>query len=94
MSSDWPFDLAPNVAAITTVGVIERNLPILVVQHDDETGWAFLCGTTNDTSDGRVIGMGTALRKDPSLAGIADLPAGWTARRAAVGSDWHRHPDS
>jgi hypothetical protein len=90
----WPFDQAPNVAAITTVNVIERGAPILVVIHyDDDDSWAFLCGTTSEEADGRVIGMRHALRIDPTLRGIADLPPGWKARRAAVGQAWRRAPN-
>lgn len=71
--ADWPFDQAPNVAAITTVNVLERGAAILVVLHyDDDDSWAFVCGTTNDEGDGRVIGMRTALHLDPTLREIAD----------------------
>lgn len=90
---DWPFDQAPNVAAITTVNVLERRAPILVVTHyDDDDSWAFLCGLTDDEEDGRVIGMGEALRLDPTLRGIANLPPGNTARRDRVGGPWHLSP--
>ncbi len=92
--ADWPFDQAPNVAALTTVNVLERVAPILVVQHyEDDESWAFLCGLTNEDGDGRVIGMLTALRLDPTLREIADLPPGWRAHRVAVGSPWRRAPD-
>ncbi len=88
---DWPFDQAPNVAAITTRQVIEDGLPILsVVHYADDDSWAFVCGTSNELEDGRVIGMGTALELDASLATIADLPPGWCASRAAVGGEWVR----
>src|SRR3954462_14423314 len=89
----WPFDQAPNVAAITTVNVIDRGAPILIVIHyDDDDSWAFLCGTTNDDRDGRAIGMGTALRMDPTLREIADLAPGWKAWRSRVGEAWQRIP--
>ena len=89
----WPFDQAPNVAAITTRQVIEEGLPILMVVHyEDDHDWAFTCGTSNATEDGRVIGMGTALNLDPTLAAIADLPPGWRAWRRAVGQPWIREP--
>jgi hypothetical protein len=40
--SDWPFDQAPNFAAITTINVLDRGAPILVVVHyADGDGWAF-----------------------------------------------------
>ena len=91
---NWRFDQAPNVAAITTIGVLEGRLPVLLVQHDDEDhSWAFLCGTTNDDKDGRVIGMGNMLAKDPTLHEVADLPPGWTAWRETVGGPWSRRED-
>jgi hypothetical protein len=93
VQEDWPFDQAPNVAAITTRQVIELNYPILLVTHyEDDDSWAFLCGTTDDhLKDGRVIGMGTALRLDPSLRLLADLPPGWSARRKNRDSKWIRY---
>lgn len=93
--SQWPFDQAPNVAAITTRQVIEDGLPILTVVHySDDHSWAFVCGTSNATEDGRVIGMGTALKMDATLATIADLPPGFCAYRAAVGEPWMREPNT
>jgi hypothetical protein len=93
MSEDWPFDQAPNVAAITTRQVIKDGLPILCVTHyDDDDSWAFVCGTTNDTEDARVIGMSEALKLDSTLRTIADLPPGWTAWRETVGAEWEKSP--
>jgi hypothetical protein len=87
----WPFDQAPNVAAITTRQVIEDGLPILVAIHyRDDHSWAFVCGTSNRTEDGRVICMSSALKIDPTLVSIADLPPGYYARRAAIGATWSR----
>lgn len=91
---DWPFDQAPNVAAITTRQVLQDGLPILsVVHYSEDHSWAFVCGTSNAVEDGRVIGMGTALKIDPTLASIADLAPGWHASRAAVGQPWTRRPN-
>jgi len=53
-----------------------------------------LCGTTSETDDGRVISMKSAFEIDPTLRGIADLPAGWTARRERVGGEWSREADT
>jgi hypothetical protein len=91
---DWPFDQGPNVTAVTTIGVLDENLPILTVTHySDDHSWAFVCGTTDAVQDGRVVGMGCALSIDPTLRTIADLPPGWTAWRERVGDVWHRTPD-
>ena len=90
-SEDWPFDQAPNVAAVTTRHVIEQRLPILCVTHySDDHSWGFVCGTTDVAEDGRVISMSEVLHIDPTLREIADLPPGWTARREMVGSKWQR----
>ena len=89
--SPWPFDQGPNVAAITTVKVLEGHAPILVVVHyEDDESWAFLCGTTDNEDDARVVAMRTALGWDTTLRDIADLPPGWKAWRAAVGGEWQR----
>ncbi len=87
--NNWPFDQAKNVAAITTRGVLEERLPVLTVIHfSDDHSWAFLCGTMNETSDGRVITMEQAWNIDPSIAEISDLPPGWIAWRSRVGGEW------
>jgi hypothetical protein len=87
--NEWRFDQSENVAAITTRQVIEDGLPILTVVHYvDDYSWGFTCGTTNAREDGRVISMGEALKIDPTLDSIADLPPGWFANRTAVGAPW------
>jgi len=90
---DWPFEDQVNTHALTTVGVLEKNLPILLVTHEmDDGSWQFLCRTTNEPSSGRLICLGCALEKDSSLAQIADLPRGWIAWRDSVGEPWQREP--
>ncbi|HEX8523879.1 MAG TPA: hypothetical protein VF669_16615 [Tepidisphaeraceae bacterium] len=93
-ANDWPFDQGKRVAAITTRQVLKEGLPILRVMHyADDHDWAFVCGTTDVTEDGRVIAMEEALKLDPTLRTIADLPPGWTAWRNHVGAPWHRSRD-
>lgn len=87
----WPFDQGPRVAALVTRQVLNDGLPVLRVTHySDEHDWAFVCGTTVSTDDLRLIAMEEALKLDPTLRTIADLPPGWTARREEVGGLWHR----
>ena len=93
MVDDWPFNDPPNTTAITTQHVLDRKLPILLVTHDADDGmWQFLCGTTNDPDDGRVIGLGCALEIDPSVYKLADLPLGWKAWRDSPADPWQRFP--
>lgn len=87
----WPFDQAPDAAAITTTRVLDDAYPILVVTHyEDDHSWGFTCGTTDEPSNGAVITMAEALAIDPSLREVADLPVGWTARRESLGAQWSR----
>ena len=88
--STWPFEDTPNTASITTRQVLD-GAPILLVTHDaDDGSWQFLCGTTNDTADGRVVGLGEMYRRDTTVGELADLPEGWRAWRAAPGHPWQR----
>ncbi|MCA1566237.1 MAG: DUF2185 domain-containing protein [Acidobacteria bacterium] len=91
MNDHWPFSDPPNVATITTTKVLDEDHPILLVTHDeDDGGWQFLCGTTNDPEDGRVVGLDCIYNRDPTVAELSDLPLGWRAWRDAVGLPWHR----
>lgn len=81
------------MTSYTTVNVLEHGDPILLVTHDaDDGAWQFLCGKTNDPADGRVIGLDCALGLDPTLAEVANLPAGWRAWRDVRGGPWRREP--
>ena len=65
----------------------------MLVTHDAADGmWQFLCGTTNDDADGRVIGLATALDLDPSVEELADLSLGWRAWRTEPTGHWQRAP--
>jgi hypothetical protein len=88
----WPFDQGPDVAAITVRSVINGD-PILYVSHDsDDHSWQFLDGRPPDVEEVRVIAMHEALRIDPTLRQIADLPPGWIAWRKGASGPWSRQP--
>lgn len=92
--NEWPFDQAPNVAAITNAAVLSGAPILLVVHYSDDDSWAFLDGGPFDVSEGRLVGMGEALCLDSSLAAISDLPPGWVARRSYRGGEWTREFDA
>jgi hypothetical protein len=70
--------------------VIESEHPILLVVHDGDGDWQFLCGTTSNAEDGRVICLDEALAMDPTLLCLSDLPLGWCAWRESITQDWQR----
>lgn len=67
-AGEWPFADPPNCAVFTTAPVLEDHLPVLLVFHDDDGSWQFLCGTTTQTSALRLIGLEEALALDGGLA--------------------------
>jgi hypothetical protein len=92
--SAWPFADPPDLFVLTTQPVLD-GAPIRVVSHDeDDGGWQFLCGTTLEAADGRVVHLDHMLDTSPALATMADLPLGWTASWCDDHQDWHRQPDS
>jgi hypothetical protein len=90
--SDWPFENPPNTAAITTAQVLQ-GARILAVWHDSDDGsFQFLDRDFPDEKDGRIVGLGNILGRDPSVAEVADLPEGWVARRLSENHPWTRSP--
>jgi hypothetical protein len=89
---EWPFDQAPNVAALTVSSILAGQ-PILYVSYDAaDDGWQFLDGRPVDADEARVISMAEALRLDGTLRQIADLPPGWVAWRRESSQPWSRAP--
>ena len=87
----WFFKDSPDLAIITTRQVLETNHPILRVTHDiEDEGWQFLCGTTDESSDARVVSLEQILKRDESLNQLHDLPLGWVAWRKSLSSPWQR----
>ena len=91
MQDEWPFEDPPNVAVLTVWAVLDGSAPILRVCHDaDDGAWQFLHGGPVSEKDAALVGLGRMLERDPSLRELADLPEGWIAERADIGSPWMR----
>jgi len=76
------------LGVITTAQAL-AGAPILIVAHDeDDGGWQFLCGTTTDPQDGRIVHLAEIEAMDPSVGEVADLPMGWQAVREQPGAPW------
>lgn len=88
--TSWPFPDAVNTASFTTRHVLDGSKPVVEVYHDHDGDWQFLCGTTTDVADLKLVCMGCMLERDPSLADLADLPFGWSATRDGQGGRWTR----
>jgi hypothetical protein len=90
---DWPFADAPDVCSVTVRQVIQGSEPILLVVHDAENGdWQFLTGGDFHVADGMLVALSNMVRRDSSIAELADLPLGWQVWRASLAGPWQRSP--
>lgn len=89
--SEWPFADAINTTAFTTSRVLRDGFPVLLVSHDHDGDWQFLCDTTTDTADCKIVCLGCAYQLDKSVGDLADLPSGWMARRDSLTGPWDRY---
>jgi hypothetical protein len=90
--SDWPFGDPIKTLAYTTTRVLRDGYPVLLVSHDHDGDWQFLCDTTNRVEDCLVVCLGCAFQRDQSVRPLADLPTGWQARRESIAGSWERYP--
>ena len=87
----WPFQDPPNVAVFTVTRIVKLGHPILFVRHDEEDGaWQFHDGGPAASADAMLVSLAYMLKRDPSLAQLADLPLGWQAPRDSATGPWKR----
>ena len=86
-SLNFKFREERNVAVYTTRQVLE-GLPILRVVHEAEGDWQFLCDTTYDVADLKVVALEEIVKRDPSVNELFQLNYGWHALREAVSEKW------
>lgn len=87
-NSDFRFREERDAAVFTTRQVLE-GLPILRVVHDADGDWQFLCDTSYDVADLKIVGLAEVVQRDQTVNELFELNYGWHARRATVGSAWY-----
>jgi hypothetical protein len=88
----WRFSDPPDRRVYTTRFVLEEGLPILLVSHDPDGEWEFLCTTTDDLKDAREVSLAFVVNMDPRVAEVADLPVAWRAFRDSPEAPWLQRP--
>ncbi|OON68848.1 DUF4262 domain-containing protein [Hymenobacter sp. CRA2] len=84
---DFKFREERNLGVFTTRQVLE-GLPVLRVSHDTDGDWQFLCTTTAETEDLRIVALEEILKRDPSLNELYQLNYGWSAWRETPEHEW------
>lgn len=88
--TDFKFLEKENVAIFTTKYVIELQKPILNVYHDQDGEWQFLCGTTNDSKDLKIVALRQIVKIDNSVNELFNLGLGEYAWRESLNDKWKR----
>ncbi len=88
----WPFNLPVETGVFTTRQVLEGVEPIREVYHDPDGDWQFLCGTTLDAADLKLVCLGCMVERDLTIGELADMPPSWCASRRSEGAEWIQEP--
>lgn len=86
---EFPFYDAPNTAAIICCHVVENEVPILYVSHDEEDGmWQFLCGKMHEADEAKLVSLKWVFDLDNSIGDLKDMPCGFCAERKVKDDKW------
>jgi hypothetical protein len=89
---DFKFREERNLGVFTTRQVLE-GLPILRVSHNSNGDWQFLCDTTTDVADLKVVALEVITKRDSSVNELFQLNYGWAAWRETPDDDWETWED-
>jgi hypothetical protein len=82
------FDEAPNTAVMTCRHII-AGAPIVLVSHDVEGDWQFLCEQeSHDSAHLLIVCLGHLTERDPSINDVASMCTGHHAERANRAAPW------
>lgn len=92
---EWPLPHDPHARAVTSRGVAEQGLPVLVACRDDDGGWLFLDGVSDFVEEHAVAEcLHDALERDLTLVDVAArLQPGDEAERDRPGLPWRFDED-
>ncbi len=92
----WPFDDPAKTPAFVCRHVFQRTAPILVVVHDGDGDWQFLCDRDHGESSGEqpeVVCLEDVLALDPAVADVGRIEPRQTATRPSPREPWQVHDD-
>lgn len=90
---DFRFDEERNLGVYTCSKVWDDRQPILLVSHESNGDWQFLCGSVHEEGSDdemRLVCLEHVVERDPSVNQVADLCRNWSAERAEAGTQWER----
>lgn len=86
---EFPFYDEPNTATIICCHIIDDEVPILYVSHDEDDGmWQFLCGETHNEEEAMLVSLKYVFDLDNSVGELKDMPCGFYAERLSRQDNW------
>ena len=79
-----------NLATFTTKYINELERPILNVYHEPDGDWMFLCGTTSNQDDMKIVCLREIVEIDNSVNELFNLGLGEYAWRESINDKWIR----
>jgi hypothetical protein len=87
----FPFAGYPTLGVYSTRDVMNGDVPILLVVHDDNGDWQFLPGAGVEVENGVLLHLSHIVEAHPEVHELRDLPRGWAAERDSDGDTWRRY---
>ena len=85
----WKFSDVENTAVFSTRQILNENMPILYVSHDEDDGaWQFHHGKNTSIENALIVSLAEMVDLDNTLNQLFDLPLGWIANRNSTGDFW------
>ena len=85
----FKFSEPENTACFTCDHVMNRDLPILMVAHNTDGCWEFMCGGLGHSEANiKIISLLQATEIDPSVNDLYEMPIGVGAERETIKDKW------
>jgi len=89
--TEFLFDEEKQLGVYTCSKVWDDGSPVLMVSHDGDGDWQFLCGGQHEEGGGdeiRLVCLEHIVERDPSVNQVAGLCRHWTAERDSAADAW------
>ena len=91
---NWKFPVPPNTGVFTTKRIVNGEEPVLEVHHDaEDESWQFHGAGESSAKTIAHVCFHHIIDKDATIVELADLPAGWRAKREGPSARWVREPE-
>jgi len=89
-SSSFWFKEPENTACFICNHILKEKKSILLVFHEADGDWQFLCGSDNHSEDNiKIVSLKQVTKIDESVNQLFEMPLGYGAERASGHMEWN-----